>query len=126
MKAWNTDGFEKEAKEKWGKTQAYKEYEEQHHSKQTQDALAVEMDQIMAAFAACMKQGQPADSAQAQSLVKALQDHITQNYYHCTNQILAGLGQMYVADERFKNNIDKHAPGTAAFICEAIECVCRK
>jgi hypothetical protein len=37
-----------------------------------------------------------------------------------------GLGQMYVADERFKNNIDKHASGTAAFICEAIEVYCKK
>jgi hypothetical protein len=37
-----------------------------------------------------------------------------------------GLGQMYIADERFKNNIDKHASGTAAFICEAIEVYCQK
>lgn len=50
----------------------------------------------------------------------------SENYYLCTNQILAGLGQMYVADERFKSNIDKHADGTAEFICEAIEIYCRK
>ena len=58
--------------------------------------------------------------------MKMLQDHISENYYLCTNQILAGLGQMYVADERFKSNIDKHADGTAEFICEAIEIYCRK
>jgi hypothetical protein len=66
------------------------------------------------------------DSTEAQSLVKMLQNHITRNYYLCTNEILTGLGQMYLADERFKNNIDKHAAGTAAFICEAIEVYCRK
>ena len=66
------------------------------------------------------------DSTEAQNLVKMLQNHITENYYLCTNEILAGLGQMYVADDRFKNNIDKHADGTAAFICEAIEFYCRK
>ena len=62
----------------------------------------------------------------AQSLVKLLQNHITENYYLCTNEILACLGQMYVADERFKHNIDKHGEGTAAFICEAIKIYCGK
>ncbi len=118
--------FEKEAREKWGQTQAYKEYEEKHHSKQAQDALAAGMDLIMAEFALCMKKGEAAESSEAQHLVKTLQDYITQNYYRCTDDILAGLGKMYVADERFKNNIDKHADGTAAFICEAIEVYRRK
>ena len=126
MKVFDHSEFEKEAKEKWGQTQAYQEYEEKHHSKQKQDALAAEMDRIMAEFAACMKKGDAPASAQAQSLVKMLQDHITAHYYHCTTEILAGLGQMYVADERFQNNIDRHADGTAAFICEAIGIYCRK
>ena len=45
---------------------------------------------------------------------------ITQNYYNCTNEILVGLGKMYVADERFKKNIDKYGEGTAEFAAEAI------
>ena len=84
------------------------------------------MDRIMADFAFCMKKDKRPDSAEAQNLVKILQNRISENYYLCTNEILSGLGQMYVADERFKNNIDKHANGTAAFICEAIEIYCRK
>ena len=115
-----------EAKKKWGQTQAYKEYEEKKYSKQEQDALATEMDKIMAEFALCMKKGEAPESIEAQGLVKLLQNYITEHYYHCTNQILAGLGQMYVADERFQRNIDKHADGTAAFICEAINIYCRK
>ena len=118
--------FEKEVKEKWGHTQAYKEYEEKHHSKQAQEALAAELDRMMAEFARCMNEGQTPESTQAQSLVKALQDHITEHYYHCTDTILAGLGQMYVADQRFKSNIDKHGDGTAAFVCEAIRIYCVK
>ena len=117
---------EQEAKEKWGQTQAYREYEQKHHSRQAQEALAEEMDRIMSEFALCMQKGEAANSGAAQRLVKCLQDHITQNYYRCTNEILAGLGKMYVADRRFQDNIDKHAPGTAAFICEAIEIYCRK
>ncbi len=73
-----------------------------------------------------MKKSETPDSEEVQKLVKMLQSQITENYYLCTNEILAGLGQMYVADERFKNNIDKHADGTASFICEAITVYSRK
>lgn len=73
-----------------------------------------------------MKKAKTADSAEAPHLVKQLQYHITQNYSNCTNQIPVGPGKMYVAVERFKNNIDKHADSTAQFICNAIEVHCRK
>ena len=62
------------------------------------------------------------ESEEAQKLVKKLQNFITENYYNCTDEILLGLGQMYVADDRFRNNIDRHAEDTAAFICGAIGC----
>ena len=114
-----------EAKEKWGQTQAYREYEKKHYDKNTQEALAQGMEQIMAEFAQCLKKGEAADSKEAQSLVEKLQIHITENYYRCTNEILFGLGQMYVADQRFQQNIDKHGDGTAAFIRDAITIYCR-
>ena len=131
MKAFDNSEFEKykvEAQERWGNTSAYKEHTEKtkNYSKQKWNALAEDMDHIMAEFAMCMNNEEAPDSAEAQNLVKTLQNHITENYYLCTNEILAGLGQMYVADERFKNNIDKHADGTAAFICEAVEVYCNK
>lgn len=118
--------FEKEVKEKWGQTQAFKEYKEKQYSRQKQEALVEEMDRIMGAFALCMQKGGAPDSDEAQCLAKKLQNHITGHYYKCTDAILAGLGQMYVADERFKSNIDRHADGTAVFICEAIGAYCRK
>ena len=131
MRAFDNSEFEKykvEAQEKWGKTDAYKQHAEKtkDYSKQKWNALTGEMDRIMAEFAFCMKKSERPDSAEAQNLVKMLQNHISENYYLCTNEILLGLGQMYIADERFKNNIDKHANGTAAFICEAIAVYCRK
>ena len=103
-------------------------YEEKtkSYSKEKWNILAGEMNDIFAEFAACMKSGEKPDSAKAQNLVKMLQDHITQNYYLCTDEILAGLGQMYTQDERFKNNIDKNADGTAVFVCGAIEFYCYK
>ena len=61
------------------------------------------------------------DSVKTQRLVKKLQEHITENYYTCTIEILAGLGKMYTTDERFKRNIYKYADGTTEYISEAID-----
>ena len=131
MKAFDNSEFEKykaETKEKWGKTSAYKEYETKtkDYSKPKWNGLADEMNQIMAKFALCLKNGETPDSVGAQELVKTLQTHISNNYYLCTNEILAGLGELYINDERFKKNIDKHAEGTAEFICEATKVYCSK
>ncbi|MBQ8539372.1 MAG: TipAS antibiotic-recognition domain-containing protein [Ruminococcus sp.] len=131
MNAFDNSDFEKhkaEAKEKWGKTEAYKEYEEKtkSYSNQKWSDLVEGLDHIMAEFALCLKNDETPDCVTAQELVKTLQDYITENYYLCTNEILAGLGQMYVADERFTKNIDKHADGTAEFICQAIKVYCNK
>ena len=125
MKPFFSNEIEKqraEARGKWGNTKAYKEHEEKtkDYSQQKWNDLSDGMDQIMAEFALCLKNGDTTNSSRAQALVQLLQGYITENYYHCTNEILAGLGQMYVADERFKNNLDKHGEGTAEFIREAI------
>ena len=130
MAAFDNSEYEKtknEAKTIWGDTAAYKQYEEKakSYSAQDQNDLAAGMDQIMSAFAACKKSGETAASAGAQALVGRLQNYITAHCYTCTDQILAGLGQMYVADERFRQNIDKHGMGTAAFIRDAIEAYCK-
>ena len=61
----------------------------------------------------------------AQVLVEKLQAYITDHYYTCTKEILAGLGQMYVADERFRTNIDASGEGTAAYISRAVEQYCQ-
>ena len=122
--------FEKytnEAREKWGETDAYKEYAEKTntYSKEKWNSLTDGMNDIFAEFAECMKTMQEPNSTEARNLVKKLQNFITENYYLCTNEILAGLGQMYVQDERFKNNIDKNVTGTAEFVSKAIEAYCK-
>ena len=121
-------GFEKEAKQKWGQTAAYQEHAEKtrNYTNQTWGELAEGLDRIMAEFALCMKRGETPDSSEAKQLVKTLQSHITDNYYTCNDQILLGLGQMYVGDERFRQNIDRHGEGTARFICDAVEVYCKK
>ena len=120
--------YRAEAEERWSETAAYKEHAEKtkDYSRDKWNDLAVEMSDIFAEFAACMEKGAGSDSDEALSLVEKLQRHISANYYTCTNEILAGLGRMYVADERFRNNIDEHAYGTAEFVGRAVEVYCEK
>ena len=115
-----------EVKERFGETEAYKEYTKKtvNYTADKWQEINDGLNTVLAKFAECMNNGHTADSEEAQSLVKVLQTYITDNYYTCTNEILAGLGLMYIADERFKNNIDSHSLGTAEFISEAIKVYC--
>ncbi len=116
------EDYAAQAKVKWGGTAAYREFEEKtagqppEEQKSTGDAL---MD-IFVEFGAL--QGTSPASDEAQALVKKLQDFITAHYYTCTNQILRGLGQMYIAGDSMTENIDKAGgSGTAQFAHDAIE-----
>ena len=114
--------YETEARERYGNTAAYREHE-QKTKNYTKEKWAEANDGLMAIFAeffACKNSCMSAVSAEAQALVAKLQAHITANYYTCTDEILAGLGKMYVCDERFKKNIDKCGEGTAEFAAEGI------
>ena len=120
--------YETEARSRWGNTDAYREHEQKtkNYTKEKWAEVNDGMMAIFAEFAVCKNSGASANSAEAQELVAKLQAHITANYYTCTYEILAGLGKMYIADERFKKNIDKYGDGTAEFASEAIEVYCRK
>ena len=111
-----------EARARWGTTDACNEHEQKtkNYTKEKWAEANDGMMTIFAEFSVCKDSGMSADSAEAQALVTKLQAHITANYYTCTHEILAGLGKMYVADERFKKNIDKYGEGTAEFASEAI------
>ena len=116
------DKYTTEARERWGDTEAYREHEKKTkgYTKEKWTEANDGLMAIFAEFATSKNNGMSADSAEAQALVAKLQKHITDNYYTCTDEILAGLGKMYVADERFKKNIDKYGEGTAEFAAEAI------
>ena len=120
--------YETEARSRWGNTDAYREHE-QKTKNYTKEKWAEANDGLMAIFAefsACKAKGVRAASVEAQALVAKLQAHITDNYYTCTDDILAGLGKMYIADERFKKNIDKYGEGAAEFAADAIAAYTKK
>ena len=117
--------YKAEAKAKWGDTQAYKEYEQKSA---TQSDLKCDeiANRLMTIFVEIGTYRHLSPSAkEVQEKIAALQKFITVNYYVCTDEILSGLGQMYVGDERFKKNIDKAGgDGTAEFIRQAISVYC--
>lgn len=119
--------YKAEVKEKWGHTKAYKEYEQKSKTQTNinSDKATMELMDIFAQIGKCRHLSP--NSNQVQEKISALQEFITNNYYTCTNEILNGLGQMYVGDERFKKNIDKAGGnGTAEFVKKAISIYCTR
>ena len=124
MKAFNNSEFEKyktEAKEKWGKTEAYQEYEKRNKDDTAGDGLM----EVFSEFGALLG-ADPAEE-KVQTLVAKLQQFITDHYYTCTKEILRNLGQMYTAVGSMKDNIDARGGlGTAELAGAAIEIYCSK
>jgi DNA-binding transcriptional MerR regulator len=116
--------YAKEVKERFGNTEAYAESEEKakNYGKEQWREIDAESKKLLKAFADNMDK--TPDSEDVQKLVKEWQNFITKSFYKCTNEILQGLGMMYVEDERFKKNIDSNGEGTAEFISKAIEIYC--
>ncbi len=112
-----------EAREKWGGTEAYKESEERtkNYDEGKWQKVSGEQSEIFAEFAALAAEGVKPDSGAALALATKWQQHISDNFYKCTDEILAGLAEMYIADERFKKNLDKTGDGTAEFMSAAIK-----
>ena len=116
--------YAQEAAERWGNTEAFLESREKHagYTPQQEAEIHAEMEEIFAAFGRCAGPEGP----EAQALVRRWQAHITQYHYHCTDGILACLGQMYANDPRFAENLDRYGPGTAQRMSDAIAAYCKK
>ena len=115
------ENYEAEVKARWGNTKAYQEYKKKE-SARNKESYSKIADELMNLFSELGKlKHLPPNADEVQKKISALQSFITDNYYVCTNEILSGLGEMYVCDERFKNNIDKAGgEGTANFVRQAI------
>lgn len=120
----NKNKYAEEVKNRWGNTDAYKEYEKKTKSydKNAWNTINEDMAKILKEFAD--NRNEDPNSDIAQELVEKWRMYITSNFYNCTKEILSGLGLMYTSDERFKNNIDQYGQGTAEFMAKAIEIYC--
>lgn len=122
------DEYAAQAKASWGKTEAYKEFEEKekNRTKEQFNQIAEGMMALFTEFGLMLKEGKMADSEEVQAQVKKLQDYITEHFYTCTKEILAGLGKMYNGGGSMTENIDKYGgEGCADFAAEAIKIYCK-
>ena len=120
------DEYAKQAKESWGNTKEFKEFEKKQKNRSDEETKMVNQ-QLMMVFAEFGKiKSEKYESEEAQNLVKKLQNFITDNFYNCSNEILSGLGKMYASGGDFTKNIDEFAgEGTAVFVDKAIEYYCK-
>ena len=118
--------YENEVRERWGDTAAYKESEQRtaNDTADDWDELSAGMDAVMEGFAELKGNAVAPYDEPARLQVEKLKELITERMYTCTDEILAGLGQLYVADERFTKNIDTHGEGTAAYVSACIKRYC--
>ena len=119
------DDYSKRAKEQWGNTSEYKEYEKKSKDWTDKDKqnMVDNFMQIFVEFGQMMSLEHSDEKVQLQ--VKKLQDYITEHYYNCTKEILSSLGMMYASGGEFTENIDKAGgEGTAIFAAKAIEIYC--
>ena len=121
------DEYSKQAKELYGNTPEYKKLQEKtkNRTKEEDNLLA---DRVMLLFreAGEIRNTDPA-SPEAQSIVRRIQDFITENLYTCSDKILSGLGKMYSGGGDFTKNIDEYGgEGTAEFVDKAIQIYCEK
>ena len=122
------DEYAAQAKASWGKTEAYKEFEEKekNRTKEQSNQIAEGMMALFTEFGLLLKEGKTADSKEVQAQVQKLQDYITEHFYTCTKQILSGLGKMYNGGGSMTENIDRYGgEGTADFAAEAIKIYCK-
>lgn len=114
------DRYAEEAKQRWGHTEAYRESQKRTaaYGKQDWKAVQAEMDAMFAGFAALV--GKDPTGPEVRAQVCAWQALITKRFYACSEEMLAGLGEMYLADERFQATLDAYGPGTAALMSEAM------
>ena len=116
------DQYSTQAKTLYGKTDAYKEYEQKSKSR-TKEQEKDLGNQVMDFFARLgkMRPCNPGCEA-AQAWAKELQTFFTANYYNCTPQILGSLAESYAGGGSMTENIDKAGgEGTGAFAKEVID-----
>ena len=118
---FDPDQYEEEVQERWGETDAYAQSKRRTSSYTKDDWLRIkaEGEDIEARFAEALRSGVPADSAQAMDLAEEHRQQISRNFYDCPPEMHAGLGRMYVEDERFTATYEAMAPGLAQYVSTA-------
>ena len=114
--------YEDEARERWGRTDAYTEAARRVASYGDAEwrEIKAQAKEIERLFAGLKRSGQPADVEPARAAAEQARLHIDRSFYPCSREMHRALGEMYVADPRFAVNYEKVEPGLAAYVRDAI------
>lgn len=130
FKAFDTskiDAYAEQAKASWGDTPQWKEYEENKANRSDEDeaSMAKNLMDLFIPFGRMAAEGADPESSEAKAQAATIQQFITKNYYHCSNEVFAQLGASYGAGGEFTQNIDAAAgPGAGAFAAKAVAAYC--
>jgi DNA-binding transcriptional MerR regulator len=118
-----SEEYQAEAEERWGETEAWAQSQRRTAAYDKQDWLRIkaEADDVERRFAEAMRSGAAADSPQALDLAEEHRQHIGRWFYDCPPAMHAGLGRMYVEDERFAAHYEQVAPGLARYVSTAVQ-----
>ncbi len=109
--------------ERWGETDAYAQSKRRTAAYSKDDWLRIKAEgaDVEARFAAALRDGVPAESEPAMAIAEEHRQQISRNFYDCPPQMHAGLGRMYVEDERFTAHYEEIAPGLAQYVSTAVQ-----
>jgi DNA-binding transcriptional MerR regulator len=115
--------YDAEVEERWGETDAYAQSKRRTAAYSTDDWLRIkaEGEDIESRFAAALRAGASPDSAEVMDIAEEHRQQISRNFYDCPPEMHAGLGRMYVEDERFTAHYEQRAPGLAQYVSTAVQ-----
>jgi len=115
--------YDAEVEERWGETDAYRESRRRTSSYTKEDWLRIKAEgaDVERRFAEALRSGVAADSEQAMDVAEEHRQHISRWFYDCPPEMHAGLGRMYVEDERFTAHYEQIAPGLAQYVSTAVQ-----
>jgi DNA-binding transcriptional MerR regulator len=127
------DGFDpepyaEEAEQRWGETDAYKVSAERAKAYTEADWRAIKDEQaaIVAAACAALEAGLRPDDPRAMDVAERHRLSIDRWFYPCSPRMHCGLADLWEADRRYAENIDKHAAGLTAFLAAAVRANARR
>lgn len=115
--------YKKEAKKRWGHTDAFKQSQERtkHWTKDDYKRLTEDGKKFTQMLADTMDKG--FDSPEFQALIAKHYEGVG-TFYDCSLEMYRMLGEGYVSDPLFKAYYDKFRPGLAEFMQKAINHYC--
>src|SRR4051794_27495595 len=118
-----SEDYEREAEERWGDSEAWAQSQRRTSAYTKEDWVRIkeEAGDIEHRFAQALRSDVPADSAPAMDIAEEHRQHIGRWFYDCPPAMHAGLGRMYVEDERFTAHYEEIAPGLAQYVSTAVQ-----